>query len=174
MSSRFLLAPPAPAPARTPEATIDCATPLGWDLRLASDGRVIVASDFVRRRGVSPRRSTTQDALLREARAQVDAYFARRLRRFDLPLAFAGTPFQCAVWELVARLEFGAVVSYADVARALGRPNAHRGVAAALAKTPLALLVPAHRVVGAGGRVKGSALGSLRRRLLAFERRPSR
>jgi methylated-DNA-[protein]-cysteine S-methyltransferase len=137
-------------------------------LRLATDGSALTASDFVRRRGAS-RAASPAHPLLREARGQVEAYFKRRLRCFDVPLALAGTPFQRAVWELVAGLEFGQLVSYADVAFAIGRPLAHRGVAAAMGKTPLDLFIPAHRVVGADGRVKGSAAGSLRRRLILFE-----
>lgn len=142
-------------------------TPLGVDLIIASDGERIVASDFRHERptGASPR----PDALLREARDQVRAYFRKRLRRFDLPLGFTGTPFQVRVWECVAQLEFGDLVSYVDVARAVGHPRAHRGVAMAMGKAPFDLFVPAHRVVGADGRIKGASPQSLRRRLLAFE-----
>ncbi|HEY8312562.1 MAG TPA: methylated-DNA--[protein]-cysteine S-methyltransferase [Candidatus Baltobacteraceae bacterium] len=144
------------------------ATPLGIALRLVSNGSAIVESDFVRGK---PRARTrvSRDALLTEASIQVAAYFRKRLDRFDLPLALAGTPFQLAVWRLVSQLEVGELISYGDIARAIGHPLAHRGVAAAMGKSPLDLLIPAHRVIGADGRVKGSAAGSLRRRLLAFE-----
>ncbi|MGA8533388.1 MAG: methylated-DNA--[protein]-cysteine S-methyltransferase [Candidatus Tumulicola sp.] len=134
-----------------------------------SNGRAIVASSFVPASG--RRHSRSQDALLAEAADQVQAYFARRLHRFDLPLAPAGTPFQQAVWELVAALAFGEFVSYGDVARAIGRPLAHRGVAIAMRLTPIDLFVPAHRVVGSDGRIKGAKPGSMRARLVAFERR---
>ena len=155
--------PASPAPIRLRIPTV-------WpcDLVVGSDGHAIVSSTF------APRRRTPyakpDDALLAAAADQVRAYFARRLRRFDLPLALAGTPFQRAVWELVAGLSFAEFVSYADVARAIGRPLAHRGVAAAMGRTPLDLFVPAHRVVGSDGRVKGTLPGSMRARLVAFER----
>lgn len=142
------------------------ATPLGT-LYIESDGRAIVASDF-RARTHPPTRASS-DPLLREARAQVRAYFARRLRRFDLPLQCAGTPFQIDVWRAVSQLAFGQRVSYGDVARAVGRPLAHRGVAGAMGCSPFDLFVPAHRVIGADGTVKGAGPGSLRRKLLAFE-----
>lgn len=144
-------------------------TPLGRDLLIIGNGKRIVASDFV-----LPKRSPEKnpsDALLAEARQQVRAYFARRLRRFHVPLALEGTPFQVAVWQAVAALAFGEFVSYADVARAVGRPLAHRGVAIAMAKTPLDLFVPAHRVLGSDGKVKGTNARSIRARLVAFERR---
>lgn len=134
---------------------------------IVGNGEAIVGSRFVPRR---PGSSEPSDALLAEAAAQVRAYFARRLERFDLPLALTGTPFQVAVWRAVEQLRFGEFVSYADVARAIGRPLAHRGVAAAMALTPIDLFVPAHRVIGADGRVKGAGPRSVRPLLARFER----
>jgi len=142
-------------------------TPFGRDLLIVSNGSAIVASDFV-----APERARSRpgDALLVEASAQVRAYLRRRLRHFDLPLALDGTPFRMAVWRAVAALAFGEFVSYADVARAVGSPLAHRGVATAMGLTPLDLLIPAHRVIGADGKIKGARPRSLRARLAAFER----
>jgi len=165
-------------------------TPWRFDLLVASDGSAILAAQFVARgkrstrasfdcspsgsaqddNDCSPPGSAPDDRLLDEAQEQVRAYFARRLRRFDLPLALRGTSFACAVWETVADTEFGEFVSYADVARAIGRPLAHRGVAAAMGRTPIDLFVPAHRVIGADGRVKGATPGGMREWLVAFER----
>ncbi len=143
-------------------------TPLRRDLLIVGNGEAILASDFV-----PPKRgpeSKPSDALLAEARLQVRAYFTRRLRRFDLPLALQGTPLQVAAWRAVASLSFGEFVSYADIARAIGRPLAHRGVATAMARAPLDLFIPAHRVIGADGRIKGAGPGSVRLRLAEFER----
>jgi methylated-DNA-[protein]-cysteine S-methyltransferase len=145
-------------------------TPLRFALEIESEQGAIVAARFVRSKR-PPAARRTADPLLAEAASQVRAYFARRLRRFDLPLKFDGTPFSQAVWECVAGLSFGEFVSYADVARAIGRPLAHRGVAMAMGRTPIALFVPAHRVVGADGRVKGATPGGARLALVAFERK---
>jgi methylated-DNA-[protein]-cysteine S-methyltransferase len=146
-------------------------TPLRRDLLIVGNGQAILASDFVPPKRAS--QSKPSDALLAEAGAQVRAYFQRRLRRFDLPLALHGTPLQVAAWRAVASLCFGEFVSYADVARAIGRPLAHRGVATAMARAPLDLFIPAHRVIGADGRVKGTGPTSVRFRLAEFERRRS-
>lgn len=143
-------------------------TPLRRDLLILGNEEAILASHFVAPARPSPRKPS--NALLAEAAAQVRAYFQRRLRRFDLPLAMSGTPFQIAAWRAIVELSFGEFVSYADVARAIGRPLAHRGVAAAMAATPLDLFIPAHRVIGADGRIKGAAPRSMRIRLAEFER----
>lgn len=154
-----------------PLATLRITTPLRRDLLVTSDGERIVAADFVAiKRGAKGH----PDPLLAEAEAQVRAYFKRRLLRFDLPLFLDSTPFCEAVWRAVASLSFGEFVSYADVARAVGRPLAHRGVAAAMGRSPLDLFIPAHRVVGADGRVKGGTPGSTRLMLVAFERAQER
>ena len=143
-------------------------TPFGRDLLILSNGFAIVGSDFVANGRVRP--SKPSDALLSDAAQQVQAYFERRLARFTLPLALEGSQFCVAVWRAVAALGFGQFVSYSEVARAIGRPLSHRGVARAMALTPLALFVPAHRVVGSDGRVRGAGPGSMRRRLVEFER----
>jgi len=141
-------------------------TPLGAVLSVESDGERIVDASFCARR---PNLSPIRDPLLREAQRQLRAYFRKRLRRFDLPLLLGGTAFQKDVWRWVAQLETGELISYGDLARALGRPRAHRGVASAMRLTPIDLFIPAHRVVGSDGTVRGAGPRSMRRRLLTFE-----
>ena len=141
-------------------------TPIGYDLVVETDGATIVASNFMRRVRAA---NDEPHPLLLEARRQVEAYFARKLARFELPLALRGTPLQCAIWHFVATLPYGEVISYADVGRALGHPRAHRAVAMAMGQSPYDLFIPAHRVIGADGRIKGANAGSIRRRLLVFE-----
>ncbi len=97
---------------------------------------------------------------------QLDAYFAGDLRDFDVPLDLRGTPFQLAVWHEVRTIPYGETRSYAEVARAVGRPAAWRAVGAANAINPVCLVIPCHRVIGADGQLKGYAGGILSRRLL--------
>ncbi len=144
-------------------------SPFGRGLYVACDTRGVVASRWTAASARPPAKNGDH-ALLREAVLQLREYFAGRLRRFDVPLFLDGTPFEVAAWKAVAQLETGLLVSYADVARAIGRPNAYRGVARAMGRTPLALFIPAHRVLGADGRIKGASATSMRRRLFTFER----
>lgn len=141
-------------------------TPLGCRLLVCSDGERVVESRFFRGAAGTGR---TSDPVLREAASQLRAYFRRRLARFDLPLALHGTPFEVRVWTFVSQMETGELISYGDLARALDAPRAARGVARAMSRSPLDLLVPAHRVVGADGTVRGAGPRSMRRALLAFE-----
>ena len=92
------------------------------------------------------------------------------LRVFQLPLAPAGTPFQCAVWEELRRIPYGATVSYGDLAARLGRPKAVRAVGQANHRNPLPILIPCHRVVGKDGSLTGYAGGlALKEALLKLE-----
>ncbi|MBC8327834.1 MAG: methylated-DNA--[protein]-cysteine S-methyltransferase [Planctomycetes bacterium] len=110
------------------------------------------------------------NAVLDRVAAELDRYFAGALRDFDLPLAPQGTPFQRAVWAALREIPYGATRSYADVARAVGRPQAVRAVGAANGANPIPILIPCHRVVGSDGSLTGYGGGLWRkRRLLELE-----
>ncbi|WP_240135134.1 methylated-DNA--[protein]-cysteine S-methyltransferase [Streptomyces sp. MUM 178J] len=101
---------------------------------------------------------------------QLNAYFARELTEFDLPLHLEGTPFQRSVWEQLRKIPYGETRSYGDLAQALGRPGAARAVGLANGRNPVGIIVPCHRVVGASGGLVGYGGGLDRKqRLLAFE-----
>jgi methylated-DNA-[protein]-cysteine S-methyltransferase len=105
-----------------------------------------------------------------EAIAQLDAYFAGRLRRFDLALAPRGTPFQRDVWSALTRIPYGETVSYSELASRIGRPAATRAVGAANGRNPLPIVIPCHRVIGADGSLTGFGGGlPIKRRLLELE-----
>jgi len=107
----------------------------------------------------------------REAMRQLADYLAGKRFVFDLPLDLRGTEFQRAVWRELQRIPHGEVRSYADVARAVGAPQAVRAVGAANGANPVAIVVPCHRVIAADGGLGGYAGGAaLKRRLLMMER----
>ncbi|MGV9314708.1 methylated-DNA--[protein]-cysteine S-methyltransferase [Streptomyces sp. NPDC003691] len=101
---------------------------------------------------------------------QLDAYFARELTEFDLPLNLAGTEFQRRVWAQLLLIPYGETRTYGELAEALGNPGASRAVGLANGKNPVSIIVPCHRVIGAGGSLVGYGGGLPRKqRLLAFE-----
>ena len=109
--------------------------------------------------------------ILTETVRQLDAYFAKRLRDFDLPLDPRGTPFQVDVWHMLQKIPYGATWSYADLARRIGRPDAVRAVGAANGRNPLPIVVPCHRVIGSNGKLVGFGGGlPVKRWLLDLER----
>lgn len=98
---------------------------------------------------------------------QMTAYARGERRAFDLPLAFViGTPFQQAVWRALLGIRQGDTVTYAEIARRVGRPAAVRAVGAAVGRNPISVIVPCHRVVGSDGSLTGYAGGIERKRAL--------
>ncbi len=110
--------------------------------------------------------------LLREAQAQLAAYFDGRLHRFDLPLTYAGTPFRVRVWAALRDIPYGEVRSYGQIAAAIGQPTACRAVGGAIHHNPIGIIIPCHRVIGADGSMTGFGGGiPIKTWLLAHERR---
>jgi len=106
-----------------------------------------------------------------QAAAELSDYFAARSGRFQTPLALAGSPFTCEVWEALREIPAGETRSYSDIARRIGRPTAARAVARANGANQIALMVPCHRVLGADGSLTGYGGGLWRKqRLIEIER----
>lgn len=108
-------------------------------------------------------------ALQRRAHAAITMPTGRR--RAPIPVQVPGTDFQLRVWQALSTVPCGGTFSYGALARAAGRPGAARAVGTAMAKNPVALLVPCHRVVRAGGAVGQYAYGTARKvRILQWEK----
>ena len=107
--------------------------------------------------------------LLTEAARQLDAYFAGKLRHFDLPLAPAGSPFEARVWSAMQLIPYGETRSYGDLAGTVG--SAPRPVGRACGRNPIPIVIPCHRVLARGGLGGYSGAGGLatKQRLLALE-----
>ena len=112
------------------------------------------------------------DALLRDAAAQLHAYFTGERCEFDVPLDLHGTAFQRGVWQALREIPAGSTRSYGQIATSIGAASAVRAVGGAVGRNPLSVIVPCHRVVGGDGSMTGYAGGIDRKRaLLDFERR---
>ena len=102
----------------------------------------------------------------------VARYFAGELGALvGLPMALEGTPFQLQVWHALATIPCGETRSYAELARAVGRPAAVRAVGMANGSNPLGLILPCHRVVGSDGSLTGYGGGVERKQWLLFHER---
>ena len=104
--------------------------------------------------------------VLARARQQLAQYFAGTRTTFDLPLDAAGSAFQQRVWDALRAIPYGTTTSYGELARRLGDRKATRAVGAANGKTPIPIIVPCHRVVGARGALTGFGGGMDRKRWL--------
>lgn len=108
--------------------------------------------------------------LLVVAAGQLDEYFRGVRSHFELPLDLcAGTPFQQSVWRALRQIPATHTLSYGDIARQIGKPAAVRAVGAAVGRNPLSIVVPCHRVLGAGGALTGYA-GGLHRKTALLQR----
>jgi O-6-methylguanine DNA methyltransferase len=101
---------------------------------------------------------------------QLEEYFAGQRREFTFPLDLRGTDFQLACWRALLAIPYGETRSYADIARAVGKPNAFRAVGMANNRNPIAIVVPCHRVIASDGTLCGYGGGlDVKRKLLELE-----
>ena len=109
-------------------------------------------------------------AVVDETERQLIEYLEGDRREFDLPLILEGSEFQVRVWQAIARIPYGEVLSYAEVAAAAGSPGAFRAAGSACGSNKLAIVIPCHRVVAANRNIGGYG-GSLpvKRTLLKLE-----
>lgn len=144
-------------------------SPIG-KLLLTSDGEALtglhmagLASD------VAPRPEAAwkqDDRVFVPVVEQLEAYFAGASVSFDLPMQTEGTSFQRRVWQELCQIPYGQTISYIELARRVGNPHASRAVGGANGRNPIAVIVPCHRVIAAGGGLGGYGGGLDRKRWL--------
>ena len=101
---------------------------------------------------------------------ELDEYFAGERRQFSMPLDLRGTPFQLACWRALLDIPYGETRTYAEIARAIGHPQAFRAVGMSNNRNPIAIVVPCHRVIASGGSLCGYGGGlEIKRMLLDLE-----
>lgn len=155
-----------------PSDTVQSRTPTALgDVRLAASTRGLAGLWFDGQRhlpaqldGPGAWPSDDNHPVLRAATMQLQQYLAGTRAAFELPLDLSGgTPFQQAVWRALLAIPRGATTSYGALAHQIGNAAAVRAVGAAVGRNPISIVVPCHRVLGAGGALTGYAGGLLRK-----------
>jgi methylated-DNA-[protein]-cysteine S-methyltransferase len=129
-------------------------TPIG-PLTIELSGGAMTMLDFGALGKAAP--GPRSRGLAAEIRRQIEAYFAGKLKQFDLPLRATGTPFRQKVWRALRAVPYGQTRSYGEIAREVD--SAPRAVGGASGANPIAIVVPCHRIVGAGGWIGGYSGG---------------
>jgi O-6-methylguanine DNA methyltransferase len=159
-------------------------TPVGV-LRVTASERGVTAVERVPRASVASRAkvsrnnasrakvSRAQECAARHADTavrQLREYFAGTRRKFAVPLDLDGTEFQQQAWAAMCSIRYGDTLSYAQQAKAIGKPKAVRAIGSANGANPVPIIVPCHRVIASDGSLGGYALGlAMKRYLLALE-----
>lgn len=143
-------------------------SPLG-PIEISGTGKGILSVGFVTKRHTDDR---NLPECVKEGIRQLDEYFRGTRKKFSLTLLPQGTPFQKLVWQQLRRIPYGQTVSYGDVARAIGKPQAFRAVGGANNKNPIGIIIPCHRVIGSDDKLVGYGSGVWRKEwLLNHEKR---
>lgn len=148
-------------------------SPIG-PLLLAGDERGLRLLHFATgRMPKAPHRNWMEDRTpFKEVIRQLQAYFEGKLQDFDLPLVLEGTVFQLLVWRNLRKIPYGETLSYGQLARRIGSPDAARAVGLANGSNPIPIIIPCHRVIGSNGALTGFGGGlPLKKKLLALESR---
>jgi O-6-methylguanine DNA methyltransferase len=145
-----------------------------WRIVMSDARNPVLENDVVRRFGAvddwEPWPLGTGSGLLDAAAIQFEEYFSGRLLDFDLPLEFDGTEFQRTVWRELTKIPYGETRTYGNIAETIGKPRAMRAVGSANGRNNLPIIVPCHRVIGAGGNLCGFGGGiELKKSLLVHE-----
>lgn len=138
-------------------------SPIG-DLTLVADGEGLCAVIF----GTDgrPLGGAVTDPTLRAAVTQLTEYFAGRRTTFTVPLSLAGTAFERRVWQALTTIAHGDTRTYGEIAAQVGQPGAARAVGLANNHNPVPIIVPCHRVIGAGRKLVGYGGGLDRKKFL--------
>ncbi len=156
------------------------ASPLG-EMLLAADEEGLLGAWFEGQKFFAFRlpeeRTEKETEILRLTKKWLDLYFAGKEPTFTPPLHLMGTPFRLAVWEKLRQIPYGKTVTYGELAKEIAADrNAPRmsaqAIGGAVEHNPISIIVPCHRVLGAGGTLTGYAGGIGRKaRLLEWEKR---
>ncbi|HHW58351.1 MAG TPA: methylated-DNA--[protein]-cysteine S-methyltransferase [Clostridia bacterium] len=143
-------------------------SPIGT-LTIFSSGEGICRIDFENKNSLEGFEEGN-NVYIEECIHQLDLYFKRKLKEFDLKLDLQGTDFQKAVWREISKIPYGKVKTYEEIAKLIDKPKAGRAVGQALNKNPIPIIIPCHRVIGKDGNLTGFGGGiEIKKFLLSLE-----
>lgn len=132
------------------------------DKRTAIDTRIQTGLDAIYKEGSSP--------IIEESIAELDEYFAKKRKDFDIPLLMIGTDFQKQIWSNLCKVEYGRTNTYLQLSEQIDNPKAIRAVAAANGANAISIFIPCHRIIGADKKLVGYAGGiNAKKKLLELE-----
>lgn len=142
------------------------------DICIVADESALLSVSFCDEMVVDDYETIPDSAIVVSAVAQLDGYFAGRLRTFDLPLAMGHEGFVRDVWEQLVKIPYGSMSTYGEIAKRIGCKGAARAVGNACGKNPFAIIVPCHRVGSVSRGAMSGYAGGLDRKiaLLDFEK----
>jgi len=156
-------------------------SPIGY-LTIASTAKGICWIDFGKskdslpalqrwsKRWISSDQFIVGDKELQEAKEQLQQYFEKKRKMFDIPIDLYGTSFQKLVWQSLITIPYGQVLSYKDIAIQINAPKAVRAIGGANHQNPVPIIIPCHRVIGTNGNLVGYSGGiDIKRSLLTLE-----
>jgi len=129
-------------------------TPVGKLLLIAGDNG-LAGVHWHHREEPDPVTESSDNPILTEAEKQLNEYFEKKRRVFDIELDFVGTEFQRQVWKALLTIPFGETRTYGQIAKQIGNPGSVRAVGGAANRNPIPIIAPCHRVIGAGGKLVG-------------------
>lgn len=142
-------------------------TPVG-NLVLTANEKEILSVEFTSKKKIN---SVRKPEILKQTEKQLIEYFSGKRKKFDLKKKYSGTEFQVKVWKALEKIPYGKTVSYEDIAKKTGKPNAYRAVGNANNKNKISIIIPCHRVIAKDGKLAGYGGGIGRKEyLLQFER----
>lgn len=144
------------------------------DIVLISDGTHLVKSDFLYGEAILTRYQdipVEDDLILIESEKQLEEYFAKERKTFNLPLLMLGTDFQQKVWKVLQAIPYGKVLTYKEIAEKAGSPKGFRAAGGACRANHFIIIVPCHRVLSSSGAYTGYAGDKIfmKENLLNFE-----
>jgi methylated-DNA-[protein]-cysteine S-methyltransferase len=148
---------------------IRLSTPVGT-LILRGSAHAVCRIDLASPEDETVPETCPKNHVLTKAAKELKEYFSGTRKRFTFAMEPAGTAFQIGVWNELLKIPYGETATYGQIAMAIGNPKAARAVGMACNRNPIWIVIPCHRVVGAGGSLVGYALGTgMKQTLLELE-----